>query len=284
MKKTLIALAVAASAAVSGSAMAASWVEGGSGGDVNFGGSITVPNNVTWMWLLGDGKTDFANKNSEMTDSGKKLVITAANDIPILVGKLKNGIQGSDFTQTGTIPQIAFLSGGSQVTPEYSNSGGLSLTVKLLDKTSSAELGSLKINGRSAGAIAMKSLDGAYRMYGIGNSNNELFKGGLSPVRSQAVWGGRSTSEVVEKFGGPSVADIQQMVKDYVNDPSAVFSDENNTWGINRSSDTDMTIPAYSISYGFGVEQGSTLEATFTNPVTSTTEWKAPLTVSITYS
>ena len=188
MKKTLIALAVAASAAVSGSAMAASWVEGGSGGDVNFGGSITVPGNVTWMWLLGDGKTDFANQSSEMTDSGKKLVITAANDIPILAGKLKTGVKGSDLVPTGTMPQIDFLSGGSKITPVFSNSGGLSLTVKLLDKTSSAELGTLKINGRSAGVVAMKTAAGQYEVKSLGSSNNDIFVGGC-PLQGLSLSG-----------------------------------------------------------------------------------------------
>ncbi|EKY6631006.1 hypothetical protein QFM21_004770, partial [Escherichia coli] len=253
--------------------MAASWVEGGSGGDVNFGGSITVPGNVTWMWLLGDGKTDFANQSSEMTDSGKKLVITAANDIPILAGKLKTGVKGSDLVPTGTMPQIDFLSGGSKITPVFSNSGGLSLTVKLLDKTSSAELGTLKINGRSAGVVAMKTAAGQYEVKSLGSSNNDIFVGGVSPTGSQLIWGGGSATAVVEKFGGPTLAEVEQMVKDYVSDPSAVFSDINQDWGISRNDSTDMSMPAYGISYGFGVEQGSTLEATFTNPVTSTTEW-----------
>ncbi|MWN89069.1 hypothetical protein GQN24_29560, partial [Escherichia coli] len=47
MKKTLIALAVAASAAVSGSAMA--WTANGTGGSVDLGGTLT-PVNVITPW------------------------------------------------------------------------------------------------------------------------------------------------------------------------------------------------------------------------------------------
>ncbi|ENK8257946.1 hypothetical protein AB4C84_004676, partial [Escherichia coli] len=45
MKKTLIALAVAASAAVSGSAMA--WTANGTGGSVDLGGTLTPVTKAT---------------------------------------------------------------------------------------------------------------------------------------------------------------------------------------------------------------------------------------------
>lgn len=52
MKKTLIALAVAASAVVSGSAMAA-WSTGGDfNGNINIGGNITT-DAPAWLWKTG---------------------------------------------------------------------------------------------------------------------------------------------------------------------------------------------------------------------------------------
>ena len=37
-------------------------------------------------------------------------------------------------------------------------------------------------------------------------------------------------------------------------------------------------------SYALGIDQGQTIEATFTNPVVSTTQWSAPLNVAVTYN
>lgn len=37
-------------------------------------------------------------------------------------------------------------------------------------------------------------------------------------------------------------------------------------------------------SYALGIDQGQTIEATFTNPVTTTTQWSAPLNVAVTYN
>lgn len=283
MKKTLIALAVAASAAVSGGAMAASWVDGGNGGDVNFGGEIIAQDKAEWMWLLGDGKTDFASNTSQMTEGGKKLTITAEKDIPILAGKLKHGVRGEVFRQAGTMPQIAFLSAGSPVTPEFGGDSAMMLTVKAFDKTSSQELGTLKINGRAVGSVAYAQ-DDQYFTKGLWGKSGAIMSGGMSADSSLLTKGGVVTSGIVEKFGGPALAELEQQVRDVMQNPDAVFTDVNKAWSISRSVESDMNVPAYGISYGYGVEQGSTLEVNFSNPVTSTTVWKAPLTVSISYN
>ena len=58
MKKTLIALAVAASAVVSGSAMAAGWEQNGTGGSVDLGGTLTPVEKATpWEVKVGDAVT-----------------------------------------------------------------------------------------------------------------------------------------------------------------------------------------------------------------------------------
>lgn len=284
MKKTLIALAMAASAVVSGSVMAADWVEGGNGGDVNFGGEITAPNNVVWMWLLGEGKTDFANTTLHMTRGGKKLTITAEKDIPILAGKLKHGIKGEYLRQAGTMPQITFLSAGSPVTPRYATNGAMSLTIKTFDNASSEELGTLKINGRSAGAVAYVSGDKYFTTGLATHGRGGVMSGGLSDTNRNLIQGGTDSSAVVTKFGGPTLGELKQQVKDVMQNPDAAFTDRNSLWSISREVERDMNVPAYGVSYGYGVEQGSTLEATFSNPVISTTVWKAPLTVSISYN
>ena len=71
MKKTLIALAVAASAVVSGSAMA--WTNGNFNGSVDIGGSVTVGDNFAqkWAWQTGTSLGAFDGNAKKMTDAGK---------------------------------------------------------------------------------------------------------------------------------------------------------------------------------------------------------------------
>lgn len=286
MKKTLIALAVAASAVVSGSAMAAGWQENSASGEVNFGGQINANSQVTWMWLIGEGKSDFVHKTQDLTNNNQTLTITADNDIPILAGKLKNGVAGSDFSIANTFPSISFLSSGTAVTPEFNTNGALALTVKAFDDQG-AEFGTLKINGRAAGSVALATPapNTTYKTYGAGVPGTDgIFSGGLANNGTLLVWSGLATTKVVEKFGGPALAELEDQVRDVTSDSSAVFNDVNNVWGISRSNNEDMNMRAYSLSYGFGVEQGATLELNFTKPVTTTTVWKAPLTVQISYN
>ncbi|HAW1416664.1 TPA: hypothetical protein JLM44_004696 [Escherichia coli] len=283
MKKTLIALTVAASAAVSGSAMAVSWVDGGNGQDINFGGTITAPNAVEWMWSYG-GKTDFDNKTTELTDSGKKLVITADKDIPIFLGKMKHAAAGSDFVPTGTMPTIEFLSSGAVVTPVFSAGAGMSLTIKAFDRQS-AEVGTLTLNGRAVGTTVMKDQHDNYLTKGLASGNyGDILKGALCPDETKLIMGGKNSTVFVEKFGGPALTELEQQIRDYVNDPGATFTDKAIAWNLIRSDAGDVATKGISIAYAYGIEKGQTLEANFTAPVTSTTTWKAPLTVSITYN
>ncbi|ECB6686849.1 hypothetical protein E0V17_24080, partial [Salmonella enterica subsp. enterica serovar Poona] len=80
MKKTLIALAVAASAVVSGSAMA--WTVNGGGGSVEIGGSLTpVTKSTPWETAVGAAVT---NLNGQVQKNDTKLEISVPNTLPIL--------------------------------------------------------------------------------------------------------------------------------------------------------------------------------------------------------
>ena len=85
MKKTMIALALAASA-VSG--MAHAWTNGDFNGSVDIGGSITADDyRQKWSWTIGSGLDGFNNALTELTNGGKSLTITVNGDKPILLGK-----------------------------------------------------------------------------------------------------------------------------------------------------------------------------------------------------
>ncbi|XIC83857.1 hypothetical protein AABD64_14625 [Edwardsiella piscicida] len=111
MKKTLIALAVAASAAVSGSAMAA-WVQNGSGGMMEFGGTLT-PKDVITPW---DVNVSSVAKGLDVdVDKGQKVINFALpTSIPVLgirvadpVGKSFPGRRGLVLKSIIITPSIS---------------------------------------------------------------------------------------------------------------------------------------------------------------------------------
>ncbi|WP_392420828.1 hypothetical protein AABD61_16105 [Edwardsiella piscicida] len=105
MKKTLIALAVAASAAVSGSAMAA-WVQNGSGGMMEFGGTLT-PKDVITPW---DVNVSSAAKGLDVeVDKGQKVINFALpTSIPVLGIRVADPVGKSFPGAPGISPQIDY--------------------------------------------------------------------------------------------------------------------------------------------------------------------------------
>ncbi|HIF3540803.1 TPA: fimbrial protein [Salmonella enterica] len=111
MKKTLIALTVAASAAVSGSAMAA-WSTGGDfSGDINIGGNITTET-PAWLWNIGADRGNAVDlKLADAVVSGANNVWSGigAESFPILMGKTKAIYSG---VSTGMAPVITYSGEG----------------------------------------------------------------------------------------------------------------------------------------------------------------------------
>ena len=285
MKKTLISLAVAATVFPAGLALASTWKEGSNGGEVNIGGSIKADNKVEWLWLIGGGSLDFANTVSQMGNGGTTLTMTAPKDIPLLAMKLAKGITGNDLLTSGTIPKVTFLSRGEKVTPVFGEKGGVALTVKTYGAGNTA-LGTVKINARAAGSVAVS--DGTnFSTYGMWAKNStSVMDGAISGAGSSKndIYTGVASSAIVTKFGGPTLASLEQQVRVVTNSPNAVFTDKDNVWSISRDDEGDMKMAGYGISYGLGIEQGAKLEATFLSPVTKTTSWVAPITISIAYN
>lgn len=109
MKKTLIALAVAASAVVSGSAMA--WQDGNFDNSVDIGGSITS-DQPTWQWKVGNASANAINlKLADATQSGTDNVWEGIGDkaYPILLGKTKFEYSG---VAAGMSPVISYSGDG----------------------------------------------------------------------------------------------------------------------------------------------------------------------------
>ncbi|ECI0415683.1 hypothetical protein AH332_20890 [Salmonella enterica subsp. salamae] len=115
MKKTLIALAVAASAVVSGSAMAA-WTANATGGNLEIGGTLTPVEKVTpWEVKTGAAVTGLdAN-----IQKGQKIVDVSVNKaIPVLgIRNVVNGFKGvpaidPQINYNGAIDSTKFIEDG----------------------------------------------------------------------------------------------------------------------------------------------------------------------------
>ena len=280
MKKTLIALAVAASAVVSGSAMA--WTSGEFDNTVNIGGSVTVGDNFSqkWAWQAGTTLSKFNSNTKEMTDDGKKLVITADQDAAILVGKTNEAFMATDVASSA-IPQIAFSDyQKGKVTPVFTNAGNTGtgyLEIPVVDDQSSP-IGQAKVNMTVAG---VRMIADAARQRGIVGSviaenSDNIFFGGVPTEGAGIITHGNIATSFIQSMGGLSAAEmLAQLAKV---DPT-ITQIAASTF-VQKSN---MTGSVTAATYAMGIKSGQALELTFTNPVTQTTEWKAPLNVSVTY-
>lgn len=103
MKKTLIALAVAASAVVSGSAMAVGWVQSGTGGTVELGGTLTpVEKTTPWSVKVGEGVRDL----NAQVQKGQKVVSILVRKPILFLGI--SPAAGSFYGKNGIDPQIDY--------------------------------------------------------------------------------------------------------------------------------------------------------------------------------
>ncbi len=256
MKKTLIALAVAASAAVSGSAMA--WTANGTGGSVDLGGTLTLVTKVTpWEVKVGDAVTGLDGQ----IQKGQKVVnITVNKAIPVL------GIRTVEKTafrgQPGIAPQIDYQ-GAINIDEFKSNVATLTIDVK-----SSVDSGKIGTLSAPLLAVAEYSVNGpkAHNRYNvIASSEGQAFFGGL-PKDSSASGKGWNASDLDPGFN--------------VN-----YDTQGVQWagyGTNTFANTEHTYSGY---YGSGIKSGQTIQITLDQAASGDApiQWKASLPVTVTY-
>ncbi|MEB7340794.1 F4 (K88) fimbria major subunit/adhesin FaeG [Escherichia coli] len=284
MKKTLIALAIAASAA---SGMAHAWMTGDFNGSVDIGGSITADDyRQKWEWEVGTGLNGFSNVLNDLTNGGTKLTITVTGNKPILLGRTKEAF-ATPVSGVGGIPQIAFTDyEGASVelrNPDGETNKGLAYFVLPMKNAEGTKVGSVKVNASYAGvsgAGGVTSADGGLSsLYAAGS--NVIFYGGLpTNVAQSELLSGSAAAARTELFGSLSKNDILGQIQ-RVNANITSLVD-----GAGSSSEdmayTDGTV--ISAAYALGIANGQTIEATFDQAVTASTQWSAPLNVAVTYN
>ncbi|ATI65972.1 fimbrial protein [Edwardsiella tarda] len=279
MKKTLIALAVVASA-VSG--MAHAWTNGDFNGSVNIGGSINADDfRQKWSWATGS-EIGFSNLLKDLTEGGTKLTITVDGNKPILLGKTNEAFSTSVTGGVGAIPQIAFTGfDGSKIVPTFSETGKVVMELPVKTDKNSNKVGKLTVNAMASGVLAVASPDtGTYKKPLYAPNENSIFSGGLTTDTSLAMKAGAS-SDFTSMMGTLGVNELYQQIiqtmggsHDLNSDWSPVTSD--NMYYVDGSK--------AAASYALGIASGQTIEATFDNAVTASTQWSAPLTIAVTYN
>ncbi|EPT6174514.1 hypothetical protein ACVQZN_004323 [Escherichia coli] len=259
MKKTLIALAVAASAAVSGSAMA--WTANGTGGSVDMGGTLNPVTKVTpWEVKTGDAVTDL----DAQIQRGQRVVDVVVNRaIPVLGIRVADAVNKTFIGgQPDIVPQIDYH-GAVDTNAFNANVAPMNLKVK---NDQNQEIGTMVVDMFAYGE---SSWDGVYagkkRLFA--NNAGHAFFGGLGH-NNQSVSGNGVFDRVAAIDSG--------FVANYTNQNA-----QDKEPGVEDFSGSDR----YSAFYGSGIEQGKVITLTLNSPAQGDASiiWRASLPVTVSY-
>lgn len=257
MKKTLIALAVAASAAVSGSAMA--WTESGNGGSVNLGGTLT-PADVITPWEVKVGAA-VNNLDSTIQKGQKEVEIATKAAIPVLGIRT---IESKAFPgKTGISPQISY---GNAVDVAKFSKGIAPLTLEVKDANDAK----------------------------IGTATTSILAAALSSYKTEITLNAKSLYASVSGkgfFGG--IGKNAGAVVDYpITETSGFFAEASQNYtaqgatNLASPGETSFAIDdaTYSAFYASGIKQGETIKITLDTPASADAiVWKASLPVTVSY-
>lgn len=258
MKKTLIALAVAASAAVSGSAMA--WEVNGTGGSVNIGGSLTPAENITpWEVKTGAAVTGLDADISK----GQSVVNIAVNQaIPVLGirTKVTKAFQG----KAGISPQIDYH---GVVDFSQNEWGNAPVKLEVFDNSSN-KIGSLQTTLTTAAVYSWKSEDNLRYGGMAATASGGGFFGGLGDFSSALGY-----SDAVAELNGLS----REFLEKYTEQGA-----KEEVGGTTSFSSTKYT---YSAAYGSGIKREGIIKITLDKAAADDTpiQWKASLPVTVFY-
>lgn len=263
MKKTLIALAVAASAAVSGSAMA--WTANGTGGSVDLGGTLTPPDKVApWEVKVGDAVTGL---DAQIRKDQKMVNIAVNKAIPVL--GIRTASNKAFQGQIGISPQIDFK---NAIDLNGFEGGITTLTLDVKDGTSNNKIGTLTapFNTGAVGSIT-----------------------GVFVSEQYTFMSAESISGIASGFGGGLAADknkVNKTPQNVLNALSTEIMANFDTQGLpftdgGFSSGFANDAAKYSAAYGAGILANDTIKITLDQAASGdeSIQWKASLPVTVSY-
>ncbi|WP_426472803.1 F41 fimbrial protein [Escherichia marmotae] len=290
MKKTLVALAVAASAIVSGSSVAAlgGWTESQPNGPINIGGTVTLPpNDMKWLWAVGEGMNNYKHTIRELSNGNTALTISVADDTPFLAAKMNKAVA---LPILGIIPKVEFKSYDQSVAAmDFQSEKNATLTVKVRD-VNDALIGNLVIPLTfGAGATNVDTVNeinepqAEFAAMLVPSGNGGIFEGIVKPGTQTnpslgLKWSGVTTTEIKDKM----LAAFQDL--HLVSGLQNVFVGTGfmNYSELSHGNYTSTSDIRYAV-YGAGIPAGSSLSLKFNKAIKEETEWKAPVTVNVTY-
>lgn len=259
MKKTLIALAVAASATVSGSAMA--WTANGVGGSVDFSGTLNPKNLVTpWEVKVGDTVNDL---NALIKKGQSKVDIVAKKSILAL--GIRTATNKAFLGQPGIAPQIDFK---NAVDLNGFEGGVTTLTLDVKSGTTNDKIGTLTAPFNAAAVLSVTNTPDTKDIYAYVFNGASGFTGGLSTDWTKVNKNPQTALNTLS-------ADIM-----------ANFDDQNLSFtSSGMASGFNTTGARYSAVYGAGILSNDVIKINLDNPVTADDEiiWKAELPITVSY-
>ena len=260
MKKTLIALAVAASAAVSGSAMA--WTPDFLGnGNVNLGGTLTPQEKVTvWETQIGPGDQD-------------------------LSGEIQKGATAANVTVKKAIPFVGIrtklntaFAGEYYMSPNIDYKGAVNMD----DASDSQTTITLDVKNRNGEKIGTMTAP----FYGVGvvswkdhNNNDTGASSAYAPNKGKAFFGG------VPSDASKVSTDSANLAKRLISDIDAKFDSQGNEInGVDWVGTANAT-STYSGFYAGGIMDQSVIKIVLDQPAENDAiDWNASLAIDIQYN
>lgn len=264
MKKTLIALAVATSAAVSCSAMA--WTTNGTGGTVDFGGTLSpTDKNTPWEVKTGNAVTGL---DSVVTKGQSAVDIAVNKAIPILGIRVADAQTKVFRGYTQISPQIDYH---GAIDPSTFNQSTVVMTLDVSDEQGN-KIGKMAVDMLAASEsswVAADGYSGKKSLYAA--KAGDGFFGGLPT----------SSSNVNTSVDSPSWDIINVIDPEF----TANYDGQNGTAhapDIEDFADLDAT---YSAFYGSGIAAGKNIHITLDSPVQgdAPVTWKASLPITVSY-
>lgn len=264
MKKTLVALAVAASAVLSGSA-AAGWDIGGKGGSVNFGGTLSHEEKVDFPWsvYVGDGVSDLDDMKSP--DDGKSFMQTVSKSVPVLGLKVTSGI-------------VAF-SGGAGLSPQI-NYGSAIDTRRAHDGEFALELDVRNGEGDNVGKMYTELFVSAESVSQVKDvvSGDKHHIGLYADSAGQGFFGGVPTEEgQVKNDQASAESSFPGMLDEFLGKGDVSDTKESTDF-----ADSGLVYSAY---YAAGIKSGKSITVVLDNPMRSGEQlkWTASMPITVSY-
>ncbi len=265
MKKTLIALAVAASAVVSGSALAAaSWAPGDFNGSFEMGGQLTPPSQAgnPWSVAVGDNVT-----NLDATLEAGKTDVTINVTSPISVLGIRPTANQMFTGQVGITPQINY---DDAVNLDSFVDGSAELTLPV--KSDSQTIGTLTTKISSIGIKSWNKDEG----YGVEGVSSSMY----ASKAGMAFYGGVGTT----------VSGIVRKTQDALNLASTLFPGVADTFvpgpdgdGVSDQNKFGDAQSLYSGLYASGIKSGQPINIKLSNALSDATTWTASLPIIVSY-